>query len=258
LERSLGEGRVLQLASGLDPRDSTFSTTRSFVIFLHQLIPYLTETGSEQLNLAHQPGARLSLSRLLPADNPDAHTALAAFVEDKPEALRILTSEGAETSGRLHLSGAPNSAQSEISLLPPPDLSPGIHLLEVPTQLQSAFSELLNENQQLPFSIMREGGEGNLLPLSEQDSSQLRRHLLWQEALNEEALQQALEGARFGRELWRPLALAAWLLLLGEIALCRWIALRRRTGAELKTDFQERNQPKNSFLTQLEKMKASR
>lgn len=258
LERSLGEGRVLQLASGLDPRDSTFSTTRSFVILLHQLIPYLSETGSEQLNLPHQPGARLSLSRLIPSDDQDARAALAAFVEDKPEALRILTREGTETSARFHLSGAANSAQREISLLPPPDLSPGVHLLEVPTQLHPAFSSLLNENQQLPFSIMRESGEGNMLPLSEQDSSQLRRHLLWQEALNEEALLQALEGARFGRELWRPLALAAWLLLLGEIALCRWIALRRRTGAELKTDFQERNQPKNSFLTQLEKMKAPR
>ncbi|MEX2607234.1 MAG: BatA domain-containing protein [Kiritimatiellia bacterium] len=261
LERSLGEGRVLQLACGLDPRDSTFSTTRSFVILLHQLIPYLSAKGSERLNLAHQPGTRLSLSELIPADASNGRARLAALFEDKPDALRIVTAEGEESSGQLRYSGSPDNPDNpgdDVTLVPPPDLSPGVHLLDLPDALQPAFSDLLNENQHLPFAIMRESGEGNLLPLSEQDSSQLRRHLLWQEALNEESLRQALEGGRFGREIWRPLALAAWLLLIGEIALCRWIALRRRTGAELKTEFQERNQPKKSFLTHLEKMKASR
>jgi hypothetical protein len=258
LEKALGEGRVLQLACGLDPRDSTFSSTRSFVILLHQLIPYLSATGSEQLNLAHQPGSRLSLSHLLPDGAQDSRRKLGEFFDANPENIPILTSTGDQKSGRLRYSDSPNRLGNDVLLLPPPDLSPGAHFLNFPAQLQSVFSELLNENQQLPFNLQRESGTGNLLPLNQQDSSQLRRYLLWQEAHTEEALHQALAGARFGRELWRPLALAAWLLLLGEIALCRWIALRRRTGAELKTEFQERNQPKNSFLAQLEKMKASR
>ena len=42
-----------------------------------------------------------------------------------------------------------------------------------------------------------------------------------------------LNGNQFGQELWKYLAMGAFLFLLIEIALSRWIAHSRRMGEEI-------------------------
>jgi hypothetical protein len=64
-----------------------------------------------------------------------------------------------------------------------------------------------------------------------------------------------LMGKSFGEELWKYLALAALALLLGEIALSRWIAVQRRTGIEEVVDFEGMMQPGKEFQDALGKMR---
>jgi hypothetical protein len=67
-------------------------------------------------------------------------------------------------------------------------------------------------------------------------------------------LLRAIKGNAFGREMWRTLALAMFLLLIAEIALTRWIAIQRKTGEEGRVTFDESRQPSASFRDSVAKM----
>ena len=67
-----------------------------------------------------------------------------------------------------------------------------------------------------------------------------------------------LTGNQFGRELWKYLVLGAFFFLLAEIALSRWIAVSRRTGEEIKIDFESREAPTTGFKEQLARVKGAK
>jgi hypothetical protein len=69
-----------------------------------------------------------------------------------------------------------------------------------------------------------------------------------------EKLQAALAGQSTGKELWRYLATGAFLLLLGEVALTRWIAHQRKTGQKVEVEFDDRMKPSEQFQEQLERI----
>ena len=66
-----------------------------------------------------------------------------------------------------------------------------------------------------------------------------------------------LSGNDFGRELWKYLALGAFVFLLLEIALSRWIARERRTGETIEVDFEATDAPTSAFKQQLTRIKPS-
>ncbi len=223
VDHSFGSGRVLQFACSLDTRDSNLPSSRAFVMMLHKMVYDMAGSGALHLNMPLRPGASLSLS------------SLAASIDRQKSDLV----EGLE---------------EDIGAIPP-DLSAGLHFLALPDRLRSRFWQLLQDDDKLPYALHREGNEGPYHTLNEADRRRLRQYMLWHEALSTEQLLSAMDGARYGHEIWRPLALAAFFLLLAEIALSRWIARRRRIGSKMKVDFQERNQPRESFRRHLETMK---
>jgi membrane-anchored protein YejM (alkaline phosphatase superfamily) len=46
-----------------------------------------------------------------------------------------------------------------------------------------------------------------------------------------------LQGKGFGREIWKLLAIAAFILFLLESILARWVSRNRRAGEETRIDF---------------------
>ncbi len=226
VDHSPGAGTVLQFACSLDTRDSNFPSSRAFVLMLHELIYSLVDTGALYLNSPARPGAAISLPDLAGTIDRTKHRTIRELAGDDLTAI-------------------------------PANLPFGVHHLELPERLRSLMWQLLPDGEKLPYALYRDGREGPVHPLNESDRRRLRQFVLWQEALSREQLLSAMDGARFGNEIWRPLAMAAFILLLAEIALSRWIAMRRRIGSQLKVDFQERNQPGESFLQQLAALKTN-
>ena len=51
------------------------------------------------------------------------------------------------------------------------------------------------------------------------------------------------------------LAVAAFFLLLLEVALARWISMSRRTAEEVKVEFEERGGPDAAILEKMDRLK---
>ncbi|MDF3128280.1 BatA domain-containing protein [Kiritimatiellaeota bacterium B1221] len=255
ISHPLGAGRVVQLSTGLDVRDSNLPSARAFVLVLHQLIYNLANAGRGDLNVAYTLGANLNLSNLVLMTDTDGRNQLIQPLKDTASAALLIDEAGKEVSASLQVMGDKGSRAQVLMLELPPMLSAGLYKIDLPESIRRPLQPWLNPDNQLLFSFYRSGNEGRLQALDEKDREKIRRYVLWQEALDAEQLVSAVEGARFGKELWRPIAVTLLLLLLVEIALCRWIAIRRQMGESLKVDFQELNQPKDSFLKHLDKFK---
>ena len=64
-----------------------------------------------------------------------------------------------------------------------------------------------------------------------------------------------LTGKGFGEELWKILAIAAFFLLLLEVALARWISKSRHAGEDITLDFEHMGEPDQSFVAEFNRMK---
>ena len=85
--------------------------------------------------------------------------------------------------------------------------------------------------------LARRARESVLEPLSKSDYETLKSAMGLRLAATWEDLAGALSRDGLGRELWRYLATAAFLAVLGEVAATRWIALRRKTTSCETIDF---------------------
>jgi len=255
VSQPLGEGKVIQLATGLDTQESNFASTKAFVIFIHQLVYHLAESGSVNLNLPYQLGSTLSLSSLIPVTNIQDRKDVADLNFDELSPPLWFNTSGQSEEGRFLVLKDSSQDLSSVFLTIPPLVSPGVYGLALDEKIQKYLTPLLTDSKQLPIALINEQDEGRVTPLNDGDREKIRKYILWQEALSSDQMVNALEGARFGRELWRPLALMVFAFLVAEIAIGRWIATRRKIGQDLKIDFQERNNPKASFLKQLAQFK---
>ncbi|MBU6300084.1 MAG: BatA domain-containing protein [Verrucomicrobia bacterium] len=132
------------------------------------------------------------------------------------------------------------------------DVAAGLYRIRVPDADRLKVGELLAEDAKtIPFTVTRDPAESRLVPLSPADREFLGRYLglLYPETV-EEALQ-ILTGKSFGEELWKPLAVGAFLFMLIESALARWIAASRRAGTGQKIHFESKGAVSESFRRQL-------
>lgn len=113
------------------------------------------------------------------------------------------------------------------------DISAGLYLIRVPEADRSKFGKLIAEGSAvLPFTVNRDPAESRMEAFTSAQRAFLQQHLGIVYPDSAEGVLQILQGKSFGEELWRPLAVAAMLLLLLEVALTRWISVSRRTGQE--------------------------
>ncbi len=132
------------------------------------------------------------------------------------------------------------------------DISSGLYHLVVPDEQAPFFSSFLRkDSREIPFTVKRDAAESHLVKLTGADYAFLANFVTLSQPQTLEELIGFLNGNQFGQELWKYLALGAFVFLLVEIALSRWIAQSRRMGEEITIRFEAKDAPTSSFRDQL-------
>lgn len=138
------------------------------------------------------------------------------------------------------------------------DVSSGRYRLKIPEGHRTYFRNFLREGEdEIPFTVKRDPSESTLSRLNEADYTFLANFVTIVQPQTLDEVLGILQGNQFGQELWKYLALGAFIFLLVEIALARWIALSRRTGEEIKIDFESKDAPTAGFKEQLARIKTA-
>ena len=103
--------------------------------------------------------------------------------------------------------------------------------------------------------VLRDVRESRLTSLEEDDKELIRKNIDLVEARSVNDILAVLSGKGFGKELWKILAVAAFFLLLLEVALARWISKSRRTAEEVKVEFEERGGPDLGMMEKMDRLK---
>jgi hypothetical protein len=131
---------------------------------------------------------------------------------------------------------------------------PGLYSVLIPPSLHGALGHFANTEGRLLFSVLPNPRESVLTALDDGELGFFTKYIALMPAKSLDDLQRAIKGNAFGRELWRTLAIAMFLLLVAEIALTRWIAIQRKTGEEGRVVFDEAMQPSTSFREQVARL----
>lgn len=135
------------------------------------------------------------------------------------------------------------------------EISSGLYRLAIPEEQAPYFTDFLRDDSlEIPFTVKRDTAESHLVKLSESDYAFLANFVTLSQPQTLEDLIGFLNGNQFGQELWKYLAIGAFLFLLIEIALSRWIAHSRRMGEEITIQFESKDAPNDAFRDQLAKM----
>jgi hypothetical protein len=135
------------------------------------------------------------------------------------------------------------------------EISSGLYRLSVPEDQVPFYADFLRpESQEIPFTVRRDAKESYLVQLTESDYQFLENFVTLSQPQTLEELIGFLNGNQFGQELWKYLAMGAFLFLLIEVALSRWIAHSRRMGEEISIQFESKDTPSTAFRDQLVKM----
>lgn len=130
---------------------------------------------------------------------------------------------------------------------------PGLYQVTVPPQLQKEIEAFAGGV--VPMVVKRDIRESRMTSLDDDDKGLITGSIYLVEVGSVNDMLAVLSGEGFGQELWKILAVAAFFLLLLEVALARWISLSRRTAEEVKVEFEERGGPDALILEKLEKLK---
>ncbi|QJE94664.1 PA14 domain-containing protein [Luteolibacter luteus] len=112
---------------------------------------------------------------------------------------------------------------------------PGIYQVTTSDDL----SELLSvpADTALPVAVIRDPGESHFEPRTEEDLALVRKHVDLLQPGSVADILGVLQGKGFGREIWKLLAIAAFVLFLLESALARWVSRNRRMAEDVRVDF---------------------
>ncbi|MGI5870013.1 MAG: PA14 domain-containing protein [Kiritimatiellia bacterium] len=163
-----------------------------------------------------------------------------------PQAFSPVMAEGGEGSGeiveirdpageRFHgeIFGTPNGMSLRVAR----SLTPGLYHVTVPSVFTEQLAGVTAADGTIVFSVASGSEESTLEALSPAQTEFLRKYISLSTATREEDVLSALHGQAFGKEVWRILAFAAFVFLVVEIALTRWIAIQRRMGEQRDVDF---------------------
>jgi hypothetical protein len=91
----------------------------------------------------------------------------------------------------------------------------------------------------LPIAVTRDTGESHFEAMNEDDLTLVRMRIDLLQPKSVEDMLGILQGKGFGREIWKLLAVAAFILFLLESILARWVSKSRRTAEDVRVDFGE-------------------
>ncbi|WP_193211466.1 PA14 domain-containing protein [Luteolibacter marinus] len=112
---------------------------------------------------------------------------------------------------------------------------PGIYQVSADEGLRDLMA--LPEKAVLPVAVIRDPVESHFEPRSEDDLALVRGHVDLLQPGSVEDMIGVLQGKGFGREIWKLLAVAAFVLFLLESVLSRWVSRSRRSAENVRVDF---------------------
>lgn len=163
-------------------------------------------------------------SSLLPPRDPEYGTDLVLDETDATDPL-----------GRLRTSKLTLSRRGRTLSITGPAI-PGLYQLQTPKLAAEALHT--QPNQKIPFVVTRDIRESRYTSLSTDDIAVVQKQLEIVQLRNHDDALAVLHGKGFGEELWKLFAIAAFILLLVEVAISRWISRSRRAGEEVHIDFE--------------------
>ncbi|MGE9266493.1 MAG: PA14 domain-containing protein, partial [Verrucomicrobiales bacterium] len=132
---------------------------------------------------------------------------------------------------------------------------PGAYLVELEEEIAS---ELSLPTTGLPLVVERDARESRLTKFVADDLVLMRREADVVETGSMQDVLAILSGKGFGKELWKILAVAGFILLLLETALARWVSGSRKMSEEVRVDFESSGAPPVEFMQELEKVKGGK
>ena len=116
-------------------------------------------------------------------------------------------------------------------------LVPGLYKAEVPALFARQLASATGEDGKLAFSVAAGREEGEVKIATPEQIGFLNNYVSISTATKPEDVISVLHGQSFGKEIWRILAIAVFILLITEVVLTRWISIQRRSGEEREVDF---------------------
>jgi hypothetical protein len=109
---------------------------------------------------------------------------------------------------------------------------PGLYSFQLPPSLAERLkASTAADGKSVPFAVYGNPDEGLIEKLAPEDYGLLKAQMNVFHAKTFSELASAVKGQIPGQELWRYLALGLLALILGEIALTRWISSQRRADS---------------------------
>jgi len=212
VERKLGKGFILVTATTLDRRGSNLPGLNCFVPLVHEMVYFLAEPMAMPGNV--KPGTEVVL-RL-----PDRSGAAGKLAPG--DAVSVLAPGGRLTEGMVSAGEGGLVAHFTSAR------EPGLYrfLLDGPGKTPASIRPA--RAGELPFVVVGDPAESRLDTMTDYDFEKVRAHVTVSHAHTTDELMAFITGGVPGRELWKYLVILAAIGLIGEIALTRWIAIRRK------------------------------
>lgn len=114
---------------------------------------------------------------------------------------------------------------------------PGVYSVRsLPPTLVDICQGVVDDSGKINISVSAGVEESTLTAITQNGLSELGKYVQISQAIKDEDVINAIGGRSFGKETWRVLAFAAFLFLVAEPAIARWIAKNRRTGDIIDTE----------------------
>ncbi|MEO5917815.1 MAG: PA14 domain-containing protein [Luteolibacter sp.] len=114
---------------------------------------------------------------------------------------------------------------------------PGIYRVSTGTTLDGVIPGIRNGS--LPVAVSRDAGESRFETMTGDDIALVRKRIDLLLPKSVADLLGVLQGKGFGREIWKMLAVSAFILFLIESVLARWVSKSRRTAEDVRVEFGE-------------------
>jgi hypothetical protein len=114
---------------------------------------------------------------------------------------------------------------------------PGVYQVAAGESLDDVIPDLTEGK--LPIAVKGDAGESRFEPMTNDDLSLIRKHADFLQPGSVADILGVLQGKGFGREIWKLLAIAAFVLFLLESVLARWVSRSRRTAEDVRVEFGE-------------------
>jgi len=250
-ERRLEQGHILMSSFMLDRKDSSLPSLKCFVPLIHELVYYLAEPLVPDHNI--RPGVGFTVDAV--ADDPKQLGERPRGARDGPDDSRLVH---VVTPSRRERKAEVQYTAHGLRLSFRGTHQPGVYAFHFATNLAPLYSSALLEQGSLPFVVVGSAKESEFRPLGEAELRQVSEHLDLFMADSSAEMTMAVSEEVPGTELWKTLALAALLGLVGEIGLSRWISIKRRYNTRLSVDFGTGTFDVTAFRAQAESLLESR